>query len=108
MKTCFISLLVFAASLFAAASAQAATDGAELAQKSGCMACHGIDKKVLGPAFKDVARRYKDAKDVDAMLAKKIKDGTGGVWGPISMPPNGPRISNADIKVLAAWVLTIK
>ena len=108
MKTSSIPILGFAACLFAAGTAQATTDGAHLAQKSGCMACHGIDKKIIGPAFKDVANKYKDAKDVDLTLARKIKDGTGGVWGPISMPGNGPRISNADIKILATWVLTIK
>lgn len=85
-------------------SAFAAT-GAELAQKNGCMACHSMDKKVLGPAFKDVSKKYKGNADAVAMLSKKVKNGSTGVWGPIAMPPNGPRVSDADIKTLAEWVL---
>ena len=82
-----------------------AASGAELAQKNGCMACHSVDKKVLGPAYKDVAKKYKGSADALAMLSKKIKDGSTGVWGAIPMPPNGPRVSDADIKTLAEWVL---
>ena len=93
-----------AALAFTASSSYAAT-GAELAQKNGCLACHSVDKKVLGPAFKDVSKKYKGNADAVAMLAKKIKDGSTGVWGPIPMPPNGPKVSDADIKVLAEWVL---
>ena len=80
-------------------------DMAELAQKNSCMACHGIDKKIVGPAYKDVAKKYKGNADAVAMLSKKIKDGSTGVWGPIPMPPNGPKVSDADIKVLAEWIM---
>ncbi|MBI3285037.1 MAG: c-type cytochrome [Burkholderiales bacterium] len=93
-----------AALAFSAGTSYAAT-GAELAQKNGCIACHSVDKKVLGPAFKDVSKKYKGNADAVAMLSKKIKDGSTGVWGPIPMPPNGPRVSDADIKVLAEYVL---
>ncbi|WP_051566979.1 c-type cytochrome [Herminiimonas sp. CN] len=93
-----VALLIGGNSAFAAG-------GADLAQKNGCMACHSIDKKVLGPAYKDVAKKYKGNADAVAMLSKKIKDGSTGVWGAIPMPPNGPRVSDADIKVLAEWVL---
>ena len=82
-----------------------AASGADLAQKNGCMACHSLDKKVLGPAFKDVSKKYKGGVDAVAMLSGKIKGGSTGVWGPIPMPANGPRVSDADIKVLAEWVL---
>lgn len=107
-----VSLSIFAAFgiaalAFTATSSYAAT-GAELAQKNACMACHGIDKKIVGPAYKDVAKKYKGNADAVAMLAKKIKDGSTGVWGPIPMPPNGAKVSDADIKVLAEWILATK
>lgn len=82
-----------------------AASGADLAQKNGCMACHSMDKKVLGPAFKDVSKKYKGSADAVAMLSNKIKSGSTGVWGPIPMPANAPRVSDADIKTLAEWVL---
>ncbi|MDO9193523.1 MAG: c-type cytochrome [Undibacterium sp.] len=99
-----IAALGVAALAFTASSSYAAT-GAELAQKNGCMACHGVDKKILGPAYKDVAKKYKGNADAVAMMSKKIKDGSTGVWGPIPMPPNGPKVSDADIKIMAEWVL---
>jgi len=89
-------------------AAFAASNGAELAQKNGCLACHSVDNKILGPAYKDVAKKYKGNADAVAMLSKKIKEGGAGVWGPIPMPANGPRVSDADIKLLAEWVLAIK
>jgi cytochrome c len=101
----FIAVIGVAALAFTATSSYAAT-GAELAQKNGCLACHAIDKKVLGPSYKDVAKKYKGNADAVAMLSKKIKEGSTGVWGPIPMPANGPKVNDADIKVLAEWVLT--
>ena len=93
-----VALLIGGNSAFAAGSA-------DLAQKNGCMACHSMDKKVLGPAFKDVSKKYKGSADAVAMLSNKIKSGSTGVWGPVPMPANGPRVSDADIKTLAEWVL---
>ena len=78
-----------------------------LAQKSGCIACHNVDKKVIGPAYKDVAAKYKADKDAAAKLADKVKKGGSGVWGQIPMPPNA-QVSDADIKTLVAWVLSLK
>lgn len=83
----------------------AAPAGADLARDHACMACHSMDKKVLGPAFKDIAKKYKGNADAAAFLSKKIKDGSSGVWGSIPMPPNGPKVSDADIKILAEWIL---
>ncbi|WP_370653844.1 c-type cytochrome [Undibacterium sp.] len=100
-----IAAVGIAALSFTATSSYAAGNGAELASKNGCMACHAIDKKVLGPAYKEVAKKYKGNADAVAMLSKKIKDGSTGVWGPIPMPANGPKVSDADIKILAEWVL---
>ena len=79
----------------------------DLAEKKNCMACHALDKKLVGPAYKDVAAKYADQKDAVAMLATKIQKGGGGVWGQIPMPAN-PQVSADEAKTLAAWVLSIK
>ena len=84
-----------------AAAAQA------LAQKSGCLACHSIDKKVLGPAYKDVAAKYKGDKTAEAKLIAKVKAGGSGVWGPMPMPANSPQVKDADIKTIVEWVLSL-
>ncbi|MDM0112550.1 c-type cytochrome [Variovorax sp. J22R133] len=78
-----------------------------LATAKNCMACHGVDKKVIGPAFKDVAAKYKDDKGAVDMLAAKIIKGGAGVWGPVPMPAN-TQVNDADAKKLAAWVLQTK
>ena len=78
-----------------------------LAEKKNCMACHALDKKLDGPAYKDVAAKYADQKDAVAMLATKIQKGGVGVWGQIPMPAN-PQVSADEAKQLATWVLTVK
>ncbi|HYP86420.1 c-type cytochrome [Variovorax sp.] len=79
----------------------------QLAKAKNCMACHSVDKKVIGPAFTDVAAKYKgDAGAVDK-LADKIRKGGSGVWGPVPMPAN-PQVSEEDARKLAAWVLEAK
>ena len=99
------------AALFAAAaavlSAAPAFANADLAQKKNCMACHAIDKKLVGPAYKDVAAKYAGQKDMAAKLAEKIQKGGSGVWGAVPMPAN-PQVSPAEAKQLADWVLTLK
>ena len=75
-----------------------------LATKNGCTACHASDKKLVGPAFQDVAKKYAGDAGAAAKLAEKIKTGGKGVWGPVPMPPH-PQISDADRKTLAEWVL---
>ena len=77
-----------------------------LMTKSGCVACHAVDKKVIGPAYKDVAAKYKSDKDAATKLAAKVKNGGQGVWGPVPMPPNA-QVPDADIKTLVAWILTL-
>jgi cytochrome c len=84
-----------------------AADGAALATKNGCLACHNVDKKVLGPAFKDVGKKYQGHADAVAYLTGKIKGGSSGVWGPIPMPANSPKVSDADVKDLAEWILSL-
>jgi cytochrome c len=75
-----------------------------LAQKSGCMACHMVDKKVVGPSFKDVAAKYKGDKKAEDMLIAKVTKGGTGTWGKIPMPPNA-KLVPADTKTLVQWVL---
>jgi cytochrome c len=87
--------------------AQAAPDPAKILEilgKNSCLACHAVDKKLVGPAYRDVAAKHKGDADAAAVLAKHIKEGSSGVWGPIPMPPN-PSISDADIKLVVEWVL---
>lgn len=78
-----------------------------LATSKNCMSCHAVDRKVLGPSFKDIAAKYKDNKGATDMLATKIVKGGAGVWGPVPMPAN-TQVSEADAKKLAAWVLSTK
>ena len=78
-----------------------------LATAKNCMACHAVDKKVVGPSFKDVATKYAKQKDAADMLAAKIIKGGSGVWGPVPMPANA-QVNPADAKKLAAWILTVK
>jgi cytochrome c len=92
-----------------AASALCAPAWADLAlaTSKNCMACHAVDKKIVGPAFKDVAAKYAADKTAVDRLAAKIQKGGGGVWGPLPMPAN-TQVSEAEAKKLATWVLTIK
>jgi cytochrome c len=78
-----------------------------LATSKNCMSCHAVDRKVLGPSFKDVAAKYKDNKGAVDMLATKIVKGGSGVWGAVPMPANN-QVSEAEAKKLAAWVLSTK
>jgi cytochrome c len=91
----------------AAVVAAPAFANADLAQKKNCLACHTTDKKLVGPAYKEVAAKYAGQKDAAAKLADKIQKGGVGAWGQIPMPAN-PQVSADEAKTLAAWVLTIK
>lgn len=100
MKSVFISAVV-AAGLLVSVSAQASA-GADLAKAKGCLGCHAVDKKLVGPSYQDVVK--KRTKADAAMLEAKVKKGGSGVYGPVPMPPNAA-VSDADIKTLVAWVL---
>lgn len=76
----------------------------ELAQKNACLACHAVDKKLVGPSYQDISKKYAGQKDAEAMLAASIKKGGSGKWGPIPMPAQAA-LSEADAKTLAVWVL---
>ena len=98
------TLIAFA--LTVAAVSPAMADQA-LATSKNCMACHAVDKKLVGPSYKDVAAKYAGQKDAGDKLAGKIMKGGSGVWGPVPMPAN-PQVNEADAKKLAAWVMSLK
>ena len=100
MKVLFATLAVTGAVLALPAQADEA-----LAKKHNCLACHQVDKKLVGPSYKDIAKKYK-GQDVAAKLAEKVKKGGSGVFGPIPMPPN-PAVPDADIKKLVDWILKL-
>jgi len=77
----------------------------KLTRAKSCMACHAVDKKLVGPAWRDVAARYAGQKDAAERLAAKIRGGGSGVWGPVPMPAN-PNISEEEAQTLARWVLS--
>jgi len=108
MKATWLGMAA-AAAVLVSGYANAADEAAmkALAQKSACMSCHGMDKKIVGPGYKEVAAKYKGDKGAEAMLAAKVKAGGKGVWGEIPMPPNAA-VSDADAKALVNWILTRK
>ena len=108
MKLALASIVAVTA--LVAGSAHAALDNAAaeaLMKKDGCAVCHSVDKKIVGPSYQEVAAKYKGDAGAAAKLIKKVKDGGSGVWGPVPMPPNATT-SDADIKNLVDWILTLK
>ena len=89
-----------------AVAAPALADEA-LAKSKNCMACHAVDKKLVGPAYKDVAKKYAGQKDAEATLITHVMKGSKGVWGPVPMPANA-QVNEADAKKLVAWILSLK
>src|SRR5262245_9477529 len=83
-----------------------ASDASALMAKYNCQACHAVDKKLVGPAYKDVAAKYAGDSAAPAKLQQKVKAGSSGVWGPVPMPPNN--VPDADLKTLVAWILAQK
>jgi cytochrome c len=99
--------VIAASAVFAFALAGTAHANEKLAQASGCMVCHGIDKKVIGPSYKEIAAKYGKDKGAEGALFKKVKAGGKGVWGEIPMPPNA-HVKDEDITTLVKWILTQK
>jgi cytochrome c len=99
MKTLSVVILALAAA--------PAFANLQLAQQKNCMACHSVDKKVVGPAYKDVAAKYAGQKDAVDKLTQKVMKGGSGVWGAVPMPAN-PQVSEAEAKQLVQWVLQQK
>lgn len=94
------------AALLCATSAQAATP-TDILSKSGCLACHQVEKKSVGPAYKVVAAKYK-GQDATALVMAKVRQGGKGVYGPIPMIPNGPdKISDADLATVVDYILKL-
>jgi len=104
LKT-LITCLFVSAGLLASAGNTLASEA--LAKKYNCLACHAIDKKLVGPSYKDVAAKYKADAGAEAKLVAKVKSGGVGVWGQIPMPPNAA-VPDADVKTLVKWVLSTK
>ena len=102
MKAVAVFLGIAAVALAAPAQANEA-----LAKKHNCFACHAVDKKLVGPSYKDVAAKYAKDPGAEAKLVEKVKKGGQGVWGQVPMPPNS-HVSDADIKTLVKWVLSTK
>ena len=98
-----LTLIAVPALLVLAPAAPALANEA-LAKTKNCMACHATDKKLVGPAYKDVAAKYAGQKDAVDKLAQKVMKGSTGVWGPVPMPANA-QVSEAEAKTLVAWVL---
>jgi cytochrome c len=96
-----IATALIAVGLLTAAPAMANMD---LAKKSNCMSCHTVDKKLVGPAYQEVAKKYAGNKDAVKMLSAKVKAGGKGAWGEIPMPPNAA-VKDADIETLVKWIL---
>ena len=109
MKVTWFAMTAAAAAVLVSGYANAADDAAmtALATKSACMRCHGMDKKIVGPGYKEVAAKYKGDKGAEAKLVAKVKAGGKGVWGEIPMPPNAA-VKDQDIKALVNWILTRK
>jgi cytochrome c len=101
------SFLFISAGVLASAGAGNALASEALAKKYNCLACHTVDKKIIGPSYKDVAAKYKGDAGAEAKLISKIKKGGAGVWGQIPMPPNAT-VPDADVKALVKWVLSLK
>ena len=101
-------MILIATAAFASGAYGADPRAAEdLAKASGCFACHTMDKKLVGPGFKEIADRYRGDKAAEASLIKKVKAGGKGVWGDIPMSPNA-HVKDEDIKTLVQWILSIK
>ncbi len=96
-----IATVLIAAGVMVSAPAMANLD---LAKKSNCMSCHTVDKKLVGPSYQDIAKKYAGQKDAVKSLSAKVKMGGKGVWGEIPMPPN-PAVKDADIEILVKWIL---
>jgi cytochrome c len=101
-----VFLFIASALLALGCSAQASAN-ADLAKAKNCMACHSIDKKIVGPAYKDVALKYKGQKGAEDMLTHKILKGGSGAWGAVPMPANS-QVTEAEARTLVKWIMTLK
>lgn len=91
---------------FMLGTSMAVTAGEDLANSSGCLACHAIDAQAIGPAYKDVAAKYRDQDGAVEMLVQKVKSGGTGNWGSMPMPPNA-HVKDEDIQSIVEWILSL-
>ena len=99
--------LLFIGLAASALASNAALASADLAKAKNCMACHAIDKKVVGPGYKEIAAKYAGQKDAEDKLVQKVLKGGGGVWGPVPMPAN-TQVSDAEARTLVKWIMAQK
>ena len=99
--------LLFIGLAASALASNAALANADLAKAKNCMACHAVDKKLVGPAYKDVAAKYAGQKDAEDKLVQKVLKGGSGVWGQVAMPAN-TQVSDAEAHTLVKWILSQK
>lgn len=104
MKSLTAALALAAGAAIAAAPASASE---ALLKKNNCTACHAIDKKLVGPPYKDVAKKYAGNAGAEKMLVEKVKKGGSGTWGQVPMPPN-PQVSDADVTAMVKYILQLK
>jgi len=99
--------VVLALGLTAMAASTSVLADLDLAKKSGCLACHSVEKQIVGPAWKDVGAKYKGDAGAKAALIEKVKKGGKGTWGTAPMPPYSPRVPDEDIEKLVDFVLSL-
>jgi len=104
MGAVVVSVAGWPGAAWADSSAASALAGYEIAKQNACLGCHTVDRKLVGPAFRDIAAKYKGDVGAQGRLEKKVRDGGAGVWGVIPMPSH-PRMSDGDIRTVVAWVL---
>lgn len=102
-----MKVLVSVCALLGILVSAAAPASEELAKSKGCLTCHGVDNKLLGPSYKEVAKKYAGQTDAETKLADKVVKGGSGVWGNIPMPPNS-RVTPEEARQLAHWILNLK
>lgn len=110
MKAQWMGIAAAAALLFAGQASAAVDETAAqaLAKKNGCFNCHSLNKKLVGPSWKDVAKKYAADASAEAKLIDKIKKGGSGSWGAVPMPAQSPAVKDADIKTLVEYLLSLK
>jgi cytochrome c len=107
MKRIAITAFLAATTIAAVAHAVDSKAGEALAKNNGCLACHTVDKKLVGPSYQQIAEKYRKDKGAEASLVKKVKAGGKGVWGDIPMPPNA-HVKDADIQTMVQWILSLR
>ena len=106
MKTLVSGVALAFVAAFAAAPARAQNVD-DLLKKHACLSCHAVDKKLVGPAYKEVAAKYRPQKDAQKLLVEKVKKGGVGAWGQVPMPPNAA-VPDADLNAMVKWILAQK